>query len=98
MARAGRSVLVLEKSTVYRDHVRGEWIAPWGVVELTRLGLYDAVRAGGGHPPRPVGARRDAVAQEARGAPASEVKADAVTTRGKSAEAAYSIHLSTARL
>jgi 2-polyprenyl-6-methoxyphenol hydroxylase-like FAD-dependent oxidoreductase len=49
LARAGRGVLVLEKSTVYRDHVRGEWIAPWGVVELQRLGLYDAVRAGGGH-------------------------------------------------
>jgi 2-polyprenyl-6-methoxyphenol hydroxylase-like FAD-dependent oxidoreductase len=49
LAREGLSVLVLEKSTVYRDHVRGEWIAPWGVVELKRLGLYDTVRAGGGH-------------------------------------------------
>src|SRR5262249_9653295 len=43
------SVLVLEKSTVYRDHVRGEWIAPWGVAELKRLELYDLVRSGGGH-------------------------------------------------
>jgi 2-polyprenyl-6-methoxyphenol hydroxylase-like FAD-dependent oxidoreductase len=49
LARAGLSVLVLEKSTVYRDHVRGEWMAPWGVVELKALGLYDAVRAAGGH-------------------------------------------------
>jgi 2-polyprenyl-6-methoxyphenol hydroxylase-like FAD-dependent oxidoreductase len=49
LAGAGLDVLVLEKSTVYRDHVRGEWIAPWGVVELKRLGLYDAVCAGGGH-------------------------------------------------
>lgn len=49
MARAGHSVLVLEKSDVYRDHVRGEWIAPWGVVELKVLGLYDAARAAGGH-------------------------------------------------
>ncbi len=49
LARAGLSVLVLEKSTVYRDHVRGEWIAPWGVVELTNLGLYETVRAAGGH-------------------------------------------------
>lgn len=49
LARAGRSVLVLEKSTVYRDHVRGEWIAPWGVVELKALGLYEAVIAAGGH-------------------------------------------------
>jgi 2-polyprenyl-6-methoxyphenol hydroxylase-like FAD-dependent oxidoreductase len=49
LAREGLSVLVLEKSTVYRDHVRGEWLAPWGVVELKRLGLYDAVRRAGGH-------------------------------------------------
>ena len=49
LARAGRSVLVLENSTAYRDRVRGEWIAPWGVVELQRLGLYGAVRAAGGH-------------------------------------------------
>ena len=49
LAREGLSVLVLEKSTVYRDHVRGEWLAPWGVVELKRLGLYDTVRAAGGH-------------------------------------------------
>lgn len=49
LARAGLSVLVLEKSTVFRDHVRGEWMAPWGVVELQTLGLYDVVRAAGGH-------------------------------------------------
>jgi menaquinone-9 beta-reductase len=49
LARAGLAVLVLEKSTVYRDHVRGEWLAPWGVVELQTLGLYDVVRAAGGH-------------------------------------------------
>jgi 2-polyprenyl-6-methoxyphenol hydroxylase-like FAD-dependent oxidoreductase len=49
LARAGLSVLVLEKSTVYRDHVRGEWMAPWGVVELKRLELYGTVRAAGGH-------------------------------------------------
>jgi 2-polyprenyl-6-methoxyphenol hydroxylase-like FAD-dependent oxidoreductase len=49
LAGAGRSVLVLEKSTVHRDRVRGEWIAPWGVVELQRLGLYDAVLGAGGH-------------------------------------------------
>lgn len=49
LAAAGLDVLVLEKSTVYRDRVRGEWIAPWGVVELKRLGLYDTVCAAGGH-------------------------------------------------
>ncbi len=49
MARAGRSVLLLEKSTAYEDRVRGEWIAPWGVAETRRLGLYDALVAAGGH-------------------------------------------------
>jgi 2-polyprenyl-6-methoxyphenol hydroxylase-like FAD-dependent oxidoreductase len=50
MARAGRSVLVLEKSTVYRDRVRGEWMAPWGVAEAKRIGLYgDLIGAGGHH-------------------------------------------------
>ena len=49
MARAGRSVLLLEQSEVYEDRVRGEWIAPWGVDEVKRLGLYDLLVAAGGH-------------------------------------------------
>lgn len=49
LARAGKSVLVLEKSTIYRDRVRGEWIAMWGVEELKTLGLYDEFIAAGGH-------------------------------------------------
>ncbi|MGE5597152.1 MAG: FAD-dependent oxidoreductase [Hyphomicrobiales bacterium] len=49
LARAGHAVLVLEKSREYRDRVRGEWIAPWGVVEAQRLGLYDTLLAAGGH-------------------------------------------------
>jgi 2-polyprenyl-6-methoxyphenol hydroxylase-like FAD-dependent oxidoreductase len=50
MAKAGKSVLLLEQSTQYEDRVRGEWIAPWGVTETRRLGLYDLlVRAGGHH-------------------------------------------------
>jgi 2-polyprenyl-6-methoxyphenol hydroxylase-like FAD-dependent oxidoreductase len=56
LARAGLSVRVLERATEYRDRVRGEWIAPWGVVEAQRLGLYDTlVAAGGHHVPRFVG-------------------------------------------
>lgn len=43
LARAGKSVLLLEKSTVYRDQVRGEWIAPWGIVDAKRTGLYDVL-------------------------------------------------------
>ena len=49
MARAGRSVLLLEQSEVYQDRVRGEWIAPWGVDEVKRVGLYDLLLAAGGH-------------------------------------------------
>ncbi len=49
MARAGKSVLLLEKSTEYEDRVRGEWIAPWGVVEVQRLGLYQLLKDAGGH-------------------------------------------------
>ena len=49
MARAGAKVLLLEKSEVYEDHVRGEWIAPWGVAEVKRLGLYDLLCHAGGH-------------------------------------------------
>jgi 2-polyprenyl-6-methoxyphenol hydroxylase-like FAD-dependent oxidoreductase len=48
-ARAGRSVLLLEKSDVFEDHVRGEWIAPWGVTEVRRLGLLDLLLGAGGH-------------------------------------------------
>jgi len=49
MAKAGRSVLLLEQTTVYPDRVRGEWIAPWGVVEVRRVGLYDLLVSAGGH-------------------------------------------------
>jgi 2-polyprenyl-6-methoxyphenol hydroxylase-like FAD-dependent oxidoreductase len=44
LARSGKSVLILEKSTAFEDVVRGEWIAPWGVVEAKRTGLYDVLR------------------------------------------------------
>lgn len=49
MAEAGRKVLLLEKSESYEDRVRGEWIAPWGVVETQRVGLYDVLMKAGGH-------------------------------------------------
>ena len=49
LARAGLRVLLLEKSTAHRDRVRGEWMAPWGVVEAKRVGLYDTLMAAGGH-------------------------------------------------
>ena len=49
LARAGIAVTILEKSLVHVDHVRGEWIAPWGVAETQRLGLYETLIAAGGH-------------------------------------------------
>lgn len=49
MAKSGKSVLVLEKSDVFEDRVRGEWISPWGVREVRTLGLYDLLLGAGGH-------------------------------------------------
>ena len=53
MAEKGYKVLVLERETQFKDRVRGEWMAPWGVAETQKLGLYDAlIAAGGQHTPR----------------------------------------------
>jgi 2-polyprenyl-6-methoxyphenol hydroxylase-like FAD-dependent oxidoreductase len=49
LARAGRDVLVLEKSETYADRVRGEALLPWGVKEAKDMGLFDALVAAGGH-------------------------------------------------
>jgi 2-polyprenyl-6-methoxyphenol hydroxylase-like FAD-dependent oxidoreductase len=43
LASAGRSVVVLERTTEYRDHVRGEYMQPWGVAEAQRLGVFDVL-------------------------------------------------------
>ncbi len=50
LARAGRSVLVLERDARFRDRVRGENMLPWGVAAAKRLGVYDDLIAAGGHP------------------------------------------------
>lgn len=49
LAGAGVDVLLLEQSEVYEDRVRGEWIAPWGVAEVRRLGLLETLLGAGGH-------------------------------------------------
>ncbi len=49
LARAGLSVVMLEKTHVHKDVVRGEWMAPWGVVEAVRLELLPLYLRGGGH-------------------------------------------------
>lgn len=41
MAKQGARVLVLERETQFKDRVRGEWMAPWGVAEAQALGIYD---------------------------------------------------------
>lgn len=51
MAENGYKVLVVERETQFKDRVRGEWIAPWGVAEARALGLFDTLIAAGGHQP-----------------------------------------------
>ncbi|MDT7712750.1 MAG: hypothetical protein QOG46_1439 [Pseudonocardiales bacterium] len=48
MARDGYHVVVLERQAAYRDKVRGEWLACWGVAELLRLDLERALLDAGG--------------------------------------------------
>ena len=48
LARGGRSVLVLEQQTGYRDKVRGETLVPWGVAEAERLELTSTLLDAGG--------------------------------------------------
>ena len=47
-ARRGIAVAVLERDPVPVDRVRGEFMAPWGVAELKRLGLLETLAAAGG--------------------------------------------------
>ena len=41
MGQNGHSVLVLESDTKFRDRVRGEQLATWGVAEARELGIFD---------------------------------------------------------
>jgi len=43
LAEHGQRVLVVERETQFKDRIRGEWIAPWGVAEAQRIGLYDTL-------------------------------------------------------
>jgi 2-polyprenyl-6-methoxyphenol hydroxylase-like FAD-dependent oxidoreductase len=49
MASRGRRVVVLERSTTFRDRIRGEWITPWGVAEAEDLGLLPLLMERCGH-------------------------------------------------
>jgi 2-polyprenyl-6-methoxyphenol hydroxylase-like FAD-dependent oxidoreductase len=45
MAEHGAQVLVLERERQFRDRVRGEVIAPWGVAEAQELGIDMLLRS-----------------------------------------------------
>src|SRR5262245_37625562 len=49
MAEHGARVLVLERETQFKDRVRGEFMAPWGVAEAQKLGLDELLRTTCGH-------------------------------------------------
>lgn len=44
LAKKGLRVLVTEREVEFKDRIRGEWMAPWGVDETRKLGLYDRLR------------------------------------------------------
>lgn len=47
LARAGLEVVVLERQREYRDRVRGEYMANWGVLEARELDLEGILRSAG---------------------------------------------------
>jgi len=49
MAERGARVLVLERETRFRDRVRGEQVASWGVAEAVDLGIYDLLTGACAH-------------------------------------------------
>jgi 2-polyprenyl-6-methoxyphenol hydroxylase-like FAD-dependent oxidoreductase len=49
MSRAGYSCVVLERTTTFPDRTRGEWLAPWGVLEARRIGVEAELSAARGH-------------------------------------------------
>jgi 2-polyprenyl-6-methoxyphenol hydroxylase-like FAD-dependent oxidoreductase len=51
MAERGYKVLVVEREKQFKDRVRGEYMAPWGVGETQELGIYDLLMAHGGYHP-----------------------------------------------
>ncbi|HTG48781.1 MAG TPA: FAD-dependent monooxygenase [Actinomycetota bacterium] len=48
MARSGARVVVLERETHYRDHIRGEILWQWGFADARRLGLEEVLLEAGG--------------------------------------------------
>jgi 2-polyprenyl-6-methoxyphenol hydroxylase-like FAD-dependent oxidoreductase len=44
LAGKGLRVLVTEREVTFKDRIRGESMAPWGVAEIQRFGLYHRLR------------------------------------------------------
>jgi menaquinone-9 beta-reductase len=75
LARGGLEVLLLERQRTYRDRVRGEYMAPWGVLEARAVGLETVIRGA-----RAVDARYSVPYDELVAASAAETaKGDAST-------------------
>jgi 2-polyprenyl-6-methoxyphenol hydroxylase-like FAD-dependent oxidoreductase len=49
MAEKGARVLILEREKEFKDRVRGEFLAPWGVTEAKKLGVYELLLEEAGH-------------------------------------------------
>ena len=49
LSRAGFRCLVLEATEEFPDRTKGEWIAPWGVLDARRVGLEDDLKKARGH-------------------------------------------------
>ncbi|HET6177727.1 MAG TPA: NAD(P)/FAD-dependent oxidoreductase [Candidatus Sulfotelmatobacter sp.] len=49
IAERGARVLVLERETHFKDRVRGEMLAPWGVAEARELGILDLLKSSCAH-------------------------------------------------
>ena len=73
MATAGARVLMLEQEAKFRDRVRGEFMAPWGVAEARRLTIEDLLQSCGCYVPKVemgMGDPRDLAATTPQGLPA----------------------------
>jgi 2-polyprenyl-6-methoxyphenol hydroxylase-like FAD-dependent oxidoreductase len=73
MATAGARVLVLEKEKRFKDRVRGEFLAPWGVAEARRLAIEDLLQSCGCYVPKVemgMGSPRNLAATTPQGLPA----------------------------
>ena len=73
MAAAGARVLILEQEPKFKDRVRGEFLAPWGVAEARQLKIDDLLQSCGCYVSKiemGMGSPRDLAATTPQGLPA----------------------------